>query len=80
MHSIFNLALLPKDENTSKGKDRLSGINNQWLKDQIVKYTSIPESDFFKYSDISNYESMKDLREGIFLEAFTIKRDQILNN
>ena len=80
MHSLFNLAFLPKDDNISKSNKRLVEINDQWLKDQIEKYAFISESKYQLYSDISNYKSLKDFRENIFLEAFKIKRLKILNN
>ena len=80
MHSLFNLAFLPKDENISKSNKRLVEINDQWLKDQIEKYAFISESKYQLYSDISNYKSLKDFRENIFLDAFKVKRLRILNN
>ncbi|GAF56212.1 hypothetical protein JCM18901_1919 [Psychrobacter sp. JCM 18901] len=80
VHSLFNLALLPKDENASKGKKLLVQITDNWLKDQIEKYAFIPKDDYQIYSDIANFEKLKKLREPIFLEAFTVKRRKILNN
>lgn len=80
VHSLFNLALLPKNENASKGKKRLIEITDSWLKKQIKEYTFISESEYAMYSDISNYKSLKQFREAIFLETFTVKREKILNN
>ncbi|MCC3345489.1 DUF262 domain-containing protein [Psychrobacter sanguinis] len=80
MHSLFNLALLPKNENSSKSNKRLVQITDPWLKDQIKKYAFISEEDYQKYSDISNYKELKQFREARFLEAFTTKRMSILNN
>ena len=80
MHSLFNLALLPKNENASKGKKRLVEITDSWLKDQIEKYAFIPKDDYQIYSDITNFEKLKKLREPIFLNAFTVNRESILNN
>lgn len=80
MHSPFNLAFLPKDENISKSNKRLIEISDQWLKDQISKYTFIPESKYEEYSDLNNHEELKKYREELILEAFTKKREYILNN
>lgn len=80
VHSLFNLALLPKNENASKGKKRLVEITDNWLKDQIEKYAFISEDDYQMYSDITNFERLKNFREPIFLKAFTVKREKILNN
>jgi hypothetical protein len=80
VHSLFNLALLPKNENASKGKKRLVEITDNWLKDQIEKYAFISKDDYQMYSDINNFDKLKELREPIFLKAFTVERENILNN
>lgn len=80
VHSLFNLALLPKNENASKGKKRLVEITDNWLKDQIEKYAFISKDDYQMYSDINNFDKLKKLREPIFLKAFTVERENILNN
>jgi hypothetical protein len=79
-HNIYNLALLPKDENISKSNKRLIEISNQWLKDQIVKYTCISEDDFAKYSDLNNLSDLKKYRGGLITEAFKSKRTSLLEN
>ncbi|WP_040194089.1 DUF262 domain-containing protein [Clostridium culturomicium] len=78
--NILNLGLLPKDENISKSNKKLILIDSQWLKDQIVKYEFILEDKFLQYSNVNNYHEMFDERKDIFIEAYTIKRDNILNN
>jgi hypothetical protein len=80
LHNLYNLALLPKDDNISKSNKRLVEINNRWLITQINKYEFIEESDFIKYSDITNIDELKKLRGGIIMNAFTVFRTQILNN
>ena len=80
VHSLFNLALLPKNENASKGKKRLVEITDNWLKDQIERYAFISKDDYQMYSDINNFDKLKKLREPIFLKAFTVERENILNN
>lgn len=79
-NNLLNLGLLPKNENIAKGNKKLILIDSQWLKDQIVKYEFIPEEMFLEYSNVNNYQKMFDAREQIFLEAYTEKRDNMLNN
>ena len=79
-NNLLNLGLLPKDENVAKSNKKLIMIDSQWLKDQIVKYEFIAESKFGDYSNVNNYQTMFDDREKIFLDAYTIKRNDILNN
>ncbi|MFC0237081.1 DUF262 domain-containing protein [Fictibacillus phosphorivorans] len=77
-NNLFNLALLPKSDNVSKGNKKLKVIDNQWLTDYIVKYTGITSEDFNKYSDINNIEYLKEKRKIDFLNSFTAKRNQII--
>lgn len=79
-HNLFNLCILPKDENISKGKKRLIEITDPWLKKQITKYTIIDESDFNKYSDIGNLDGLRVLRGNDILKTFSSNRDSILLN
>ena len=79
-NNLLNLGLLPKDENVAKSNKKLILIDSQWLKDQIVKYEFISEDKFSDYSNVNNYQTMFDERESIFLEAYTTKRNDILNN
>lgn len=80
VHNIFNLALLPKDENVGKSNKLLTEITDSWLIDQIEKYAFISENDFRKYSDLSNLNDLKKNRGKIILKAFDSHRDKILNN
>lgn len=81
-HSLFNLGLLPKNENISKSNKRLIEIQDNWLKDQIMKYEFISESDFVKYSDITNrndlFSAHFELFEAVFAESGD--RDRLLYN
>lgn len=79
-HNIYNLCILPKDENISKSKKRLIEITDQWLKSQITKYTLIKEEDFSKFSDLTNLTELKILRGNDLLETFKLKRNSILIN
>ena len=79
--SLYNLGLLPKKENVSKGNERLKNIEDAWLKDQIEKYEFIPQTRFEEFSNVNNYSAMFDLRkEKFFDKAFGEKRDTLLNN
>lgn len=80
MNSLFNLALLPKGDNVSKSNKRLIEITDQWLKDQIVNYAFVNQNDFAKFSDISNYQELKQQREEKFLDVFTKGRESLLLN
>lgn len=79
-NNILNLGLLPKDENVAKSNKKLILIDSQWLKDQIAKYEFITENKFLEYSNVNNYQNMFYDRKDIFLEAYTTKRSDILNN
>lgn len=78
--NLFNLALLPKRENQSKGGKKLSAIDDAWLKLQIKEYEFIPEDKYTEFSDVTNYKAMFEYRKPKFVEAFTTKRTYILNN
>lgn len=79
-HNLYNLCVLPKDENISKSNKRLIEISNEWLKTQITKYSFIEEEMFNDYSDIANFNSFKNSRAKVILEAFEITRENILLN
>ncbi|WP_060874167.1 DUF262 domain-containing protein [Myroides odoratus] len=79
-HNLFNLCVLPKDENISKSKKRLIEITDSWLKNQITKFTLIEDNDFVKYSDLKNLEDLKELRGNDIIKVFEVNRDKILLN
>lgn len=79
-HNILNLGLLPKDDNISKSNKKLIMIEKQWLKDQILKYEFIAESDYVEYSNVNNYLKMFEARKKYFIEAYGNMRDNTLNN
>ena len=56
VNSIFNLGLLPKNENISKGKKVLAVITDLWLQNQIEKYEFVTKEQYYTYSDIVNYK------------------------
>ncbi len=79
-NNLFNLALLPKRENISKGNRRLVEISNQWLKDQIKKYAFIEERDYEKFSNLANLDKLKSQRGPLFIKNFLEDRKNILVN
>ena len=78
--NLFNLGLLPKDENVSKSDKPLKLIGDSWLKSQIKIYEFIEKSDFDKFSDVSNYKDLFKKRKKYFDEAFDKYRDKLINN
>lgn len=74
--SLFNLGLLPKNENISKSNKRLYDIHNTWLIDQIKKYEFVDESDFSKYSNIENYSLLYDSHYELFKSVFDDQGDR----
>lgn len=79
-NSLFNLALLPKSINGPKSNNCLSSIeiNAPHLASEISDYEEIPEGDFKKYSNVSNYEDLKTLRRGLYEKAYIDTRKTIL--
>lgn len=80
VNSIFNLGLLPKNENVSKGKKTLIEVRDEWLKAQINKYEFVETSEYDYYSNINNYQQIYKTRMEIFKGAFEAKRLDLLNN
>lgn len=79
--NLLNLGILPKESNTSKGGKKLIQISdNKVLVDEIKKYEFIDKVDFEKYSDITNYEEMFDMRRKFFEEAYGDLRTKLLHN
>ncbi len=79
-HNLLNLGLLPKGENIAKSNKRLVEITDQWLIDQIKKYEFVDQSYYQKFSNISNYTDLFDVRSKIFTDAYDFERTNILNN
>jgi hypothetical protein len=78
-HNLFNLALLPKRENISKGDKLLKHLpDDPWLKDQVSRYTSISQKDFERFSNVHSIDELKTKRKKVFKEAFGDKRDSVI--
>jgi hypothetical protein len=71
-----------KENNISKGKKTLSqlGADEAWLKDQVLKYEFIPESDYHIYSNpnAANYVQLYAFRRPFFENAFYVKRKVLI--
>lgn len=79
--NLLNLGILPKESNTSKGGKKLVQISdNKVLVEEIKKYEFIDEADFKKYSDITNYQEMFDMRRKHFELAYKDLRTKLLHN
>lgn len=78
--ALFNLQLLPKDDNIQKKDKALNEINDSFLKKSISRYCDISVEDFEKYSDISNIDDLKQNRLIVLLETFgTIRKTELSN-
>lgn len=78
--SLFNLGLLPKNENISKSNKTLRTIESEWLKHEIEKYEQIPLDKFDAFSNINNYKELFALRKKHFDKAYGQLRSDLLNN
>lgn len=78
--NLFNLGLLPKNENISKGNKILRHIESDWLKQEIEKYEQIPVEKFDYFSNINHYKELFEFRKPFFDRAYDIKRSYLLNN
>lgn len=81
--NVFNFAILPKKDNISKSDRTLNELkqdtNNTWLFDEVKRYTEISDSEIEKYSNINNIENLIQKRKLLFIDAFTVNRQQNLN-
>lgn len=78
--ALFNLELLPKEDNNQKKDKALNEVSDSFLRQSISRYCDISIDDFDKYSDISNIESLKEDRLNILLEVFdTIRKTELSN-
>ena len=78
--SLSNLALLPTKDNISKKAKRLNEITDNWLKNSITTYTGITEDRFECFSDIANFNKLKNFREKNLINTFITKRKSNLVN
>lgn len=77
---LCNLSLLPKKENICKSNKALKEIVDPWLIQQIAAYADVQQSDFDKFSDLSNINDLKLKRGPLYDKAFKEIRDSKLTN
>ena len=78
--ALFNLELLPKEDNIQKKDKALNEVNDSFLRKSISRYCDISIDDFDKYSDISNIEDLKESRLNVLLDTFDTIRKTVLAN
>ena len=78
--NLYNLGLLPKNENISKGNKILRHIESDWLKQEIEKYEQIPAEKFDYFSNINHYKELFEFRKPFFVRAYDTNRSNLLNN
>lgn len=78
--ALFNLELLPKEDNNQKKDKTLNEISDSFLKKSLSRYCDIDVADFDKYSDVSNIEDLKQTRLNLLLELFGTTRKTELSN
>jgi hypothetical protein len=78
-NALFNLCPLPSKENVSKTNKKLRDIDDKWLIQQIEHYSNIKENQFNKFSDVSNWEALRDQRRLFFEEDFIKVKNELIN-
>lgn len=78
--ALFNLELLPKEDNIQKKDKALNEISDSFLRQSISRYCDVAIEDFDKYSDIANIEDMKKARLEMLLDVFKRMRKTELSN
>lgn len=78
-HSLFNLSPLPSKENIKKTNKKLRQIEDDWLIQQIEKYTGIERLDFTKFSDATSFEALRDYRRSFFEEDFISAKTNLVS-
>lgn len=77
--SLINLSLLPKNSNGSKNDKYLKDITDDYLKQEVSRFTKIDIADFSKYSSVNDIDKLKLKREEDYLDIFNT-RDDFLSN
>jgi hypothetical protein len=79
-NALFNLCPLPSKANSKKNDKKLKDITDSWLIGQIEAFSGIKKTNFTKFSDVQNWEDLRNARRIIFESKFLIERTKILNN
>lgn len=78
--SLFNLCPIPQKENIKKSNSKLNKIDDQWLIQQIEKYSLIPQNKFVEFSNPEDYEKLREYRKSFYLDKFFEDRTEIFNS
>jgi hypothetical protein len=78
-NSLFNLCPLPSRDNIKKTNKSLKNIEDPWLKQQIEKYSHIPQSDFIEFSDVNSWEKLRNKRRSFFEDDFIKAKIDIIS-
>ena len=80
-NNLYNLGLLPKSANASKGSKVLTDLlSNEVLKENVVKYEEIPVEKFADFTKASDLDALKEFRGPSFKTTFVVKRNSWINN
>lgn len=78
--ALFNLELLPKEDNNQKKDKTLQDAGDTFLKKNISAYIDINIEDFPKYSDVSHIEELKKERLLMLTKVFgEIRKTELAN-
>jgi hypothetical protein len=78
-NSLFNLCPLPSRDNIKKKDKKLRLIEDDWLIQQIEKYSDINKSEFGQYSEVENYANLRTKRRAFFEEKFIEKKNLLIS-
>jgi hypothetical protein len=78
-NSLFNLCPLPSRDNVKKTNKKLKLIEDEWLIQQIEKYSNISRSEFSLYYEVENYTHLRTKRRAFFEEKFVEKKKLIIS-
>lgn len=79
-NALFNLCILPEISNQKKNDKKLDQISDKELINQIEYFSGIKQADFNKFSDVQNWEELRNKRRDFFEEKFILERNTLLNN
>ncbi len=78
-NALFNLCPLPSKENVSKTNKKLKEIDDKWLIQQIEHYSGINENQFYQFSDVGNWQDLRNQRRVFFEENFIKVKNELIN-
>ncbi len=78
--SLCNLEILSSIANEKKNDKKLEEIFDESIKNEISRSSGIKQSDFSKYSDITNLDDLVKYRLKLIKKQYNDNRDSMLNN